>query len=186
MSKCRNWSIVTYLNDAQINQVLDAHDVSIKGYAYILHDKDVNKDGELKAPHYHLLILLHNANSEQAMSKWFKDFEDDKGVPINSFVQPLDYPRNAFNYLTHNTPKSKDKYQYSFDDIVCPDPTYFLKDEEKVDTLLIALGELVEGVSLIDVASRYGRDFIVHYGHIRKLYNDILYQQGQKTLPNNE
>lgn len=184
MSKCRNWSIITYLSEAQINQVLDVHETSIKGYAYILHDKDFTDEGKQKEPHYHLLILLHNGNTQVAMQKWFNGFEDDEGVPINSFLQVLEYPKNAFNYLTHNTPLSKDKYQYSVDDIVCPDVSFFLEKEEKLDTLLIALQEMVNGVSLLDIASRYGRDFIVHYGHIRKLYQDIAYQNDLKLFPN--
>ena len=40
---------IEYLTEEQIEKGLDHN--AVKDYAYILHDKDENKNGELKKPH---------------------------------------------------------------------------------------------------------------------------------------
>lgn len=76
-------------------------------YVYILHDMDVDENGDLKKPHYHWLASFKSPISKQTVSNRL-------GVPDNSF----DFCRSfkAFLlYMIHaNTPE---KYQYSMDDL---------------------------------------------------------------------
>lgn len=95
----------------------------IKDYAYIRHDKDVYteddekngyKIGELKPPHWHVVIKCDNAIELDTIAKWL-------GIP----PQYIDVPkgRGAFldcvQYLTHESDKeqAKGKYLYADDEV---------------------------------------------------------------------
>lgn len=176
MGNERNWDIITYLTEEQLLSVLTDKESQISAFAYILHDKDVKSDGTLKEPHFHLCLLLNNGHTFSQMEKWFSGFLDDKGKPVNTLLEKLKSPLGAFQYLTHNTEDSKNKYQYNTEDIVSVNTERFLKKHEKQDTILLAIQDLLAGVPLREVSQKYGRDFIVHYGHIKTLYNDIIAQ----------
>lgn len=63
-------------------------------WAYILHDKDVNADGELKKPHVHFLIKMPNArilNDRLA---------EDLKTPLNMIEIVYDWAK-AVRYLVH-------------------------------------------------------------------------------------
>lgn len=179
MSKVRNWRLVTYLSEEQLMSVLLEHDTQIKAYAYILHDKDFLEDKITPKPaHYHLLLALNNAHTFEQVHKWFIGFEDDKGVEINSFLLELNHRKGAFAYLTHDTFKSKDKYQYPVSDIKSFNPNFFTNDDESAsDCLSLAVDEILGGANLIEVKRKYGRDFIIHYPKIKLLVQDIVNQK---------
>lgn len=184
LAKFRNWRLTSYLSESQIRQVLDDHSTQIKAFAYILHNKDVTDKGELKTPHYHILLCLHNANSLNALLRWFDGFQDDNGNDINTLAKVMNSRTGAFAYLTHNTCASRDKYQYPDSDIVSYNADFFSSDDEEdnVDSLSCALTDMLAGIPLNEIRVKYGRDFILHYCHIKALYNDIQKQEGGVLL----
>ena len=100
------WWYGSCYHKEQLDLMLEHLDV--KNYAYILHDKDLKEDdsGELKKPHYHFLIQLY----QQQRGSWFKAFaSDDLGHVLHRHSYA---PQGAYNYLIHDTPASKHKYQY--------------------------------------------------------------------------
>ena len=57
--------------DAKIEEILQSKK-SVKQYAYILHDLDVDEDGNLKKPHYHVYMNFGNTNVQyEHVAKWF-------------------------------------------------------------------------------------------------------------------
>ena len=84
-------------------------------YGLILHDSDmlISEDGTLtpKAEHKHLMFELKNPVSFKKMQERFK------GAHI---IIPK-YKKSAYQYLVHNSPNSKEKYQYSLDKIITND-----------------------------------------------------------------
>lgn len=175
----RNFSLVTYLNPEQIESVLLRHDRQVKAYAYITHDK-CNKE-----THTHLLICLINNTTCNAIQNWFAGFEDEKGLQINTLVQPMHDLYSSYKYLTHETEQARDecKYLYNSDDIKGNNLSYFTDtSKQDVDNLTLAINALLDGIPLVDVMQKYGRDFIVHYGHIKTLFNDIQKQNGGVQL----
>lgn len=181
----RNFSLMTYLKPQQIEDVLHGHDRQIKAYAYITHDKDKNEFGELKEKHIHLLICLVNNTTVDAIRNWFKGFTDEKGMPINTLAQPMHDISGSYDYLTHDTEQAREegKYIYPPDEIKGLNLDFF-KDTNKqdIDNLTLAIDDLLNGIPLDEVRKRYGRDFIMHYGHIKMLFNDIQKQYGGKLL----
>ena len=184
LSKFRNWRLTSYLSESQIRDVLDEHSNQIKAFAYILHDKDITDKGEPKTPHYHILLCLYNANSLNGLLRWFDGFQDDNGNDINTLAKVMNNRTGAYAYLTHNTCASQDKYQYSDSDIVSYNSDFFATEDEedKVDTLSCALTDMLNGIPLNEIRVKYGRDFILHYCHIKALYNDIQKQEGGALL----
>ena len=184
MSKFRNWRLTSYLNESQIRYVLDQHSNQIKAFAYILHDKDLTEKGELKTSHYHLLLCLNNATSLSGILKWFDGFSDENGNDITTLAKVMNNRPGAFSYLTHSTCASQEKYQYPDSDIVSYNADFFSSDDEddKVDTLSFALTDMLNGIPLNEIRVKYGRDFILHYCHIKALYNDIQKQEGGVLL----
>ena len=79
-----------------------------KRYAYILHDRDTDENGELKKPHYHVYMHFENARLFSAIANAF-------GIAENN-VELVKSKRSLLRYFTHID--NPDKYQYSYKDIV--------------------------------------------------------------------
>lgn len=92
---------------------------NIKYWVYIVHDKDVDKDGNLKPPHIHLIIILYESVYFSTAGGYF-------GVP-KQYVQRIEQRigkgkrskadiGGAISYLTHRN--ARDKYQYDDSEVV--------------------------------------------------------------------
>lgn len=83
---------------------------SVKEYAIILHDKDINENGELKKPHYHTFMNFGNTNwTFEDVAKWFPISVEMVGRIKTNKALTLRY------YLNENEPE---KHLYSIDDMV--------------------------------------------------------------------
>lgn len=167
----RNFSLVTYLSNEEVAQVLNQHKLQLKAYAYIEHNLEECEN------HIHLILCIFNNTTVSAIQKWFTGFEDEKGQFKNTFVQPCFDLQSCYSYLTHSTEECLllNKIKYDENDIISLNATYFedIKANE-VDNLVLALDDMITGVPLVEIYTKYGRDFIVHYGHIKSLYEDII------------
>lgn len=146
---------------------------SVADAAYILHDQDDKK------PHYHVILMLQRSRRiSDVVSALRKSI-----FAGNILYEPVRDGAAVYDYLTHTTESAKSKHQYSPDDVVASLPrdtwqqTYAgvtpRSKDDKPDTVLSATMDLINGDSLADVMRRYGRDFIVHYGHIKTLLTDM-------------
>lgn len=90
-----------YLTEDQIEKGLDHN--AVKDYAYILHDKDENKDGELKKPHWHICIRFKDSVPTESICNWF-------GITENYINKIRGRFGDALAYLTHKN--ATEKYQY--------------------------------------------------------------------------
>ena len=76
----------------------------------ILHDKDKNKDGTIKKPHWHFYISFVNGCFNTSISKQLD-------LPLN-FVRKME-PSNEIKFLAYLTHyQSKDKYKYPDDELI--------------------------------------------------------------------
>lgn len=81
-------------------------------YAAILHDKDVDENGELKKPHYHVLLTYDNPRSLVSISK--------RLCVAHNAVEAKDNAKQSMMYLCHRTAKSRNKWQYGSDALFGP------------------------------------------------------------------
>lgn len=179
--RVRGFSLSTYLSISQVSDVLYRHDRQIKAYAFIQHDKDVDENGSLKERHIHLLLCLVNASTVEAVRNWFRGFEDDKGMPINTLAQPMHDISSSFDYLTHSTEQAiaEGKYQYDPSEVISNNLDFFQNTSfQEEDNISLAVLDMCAGVPLIEISRKYGRDFIIHYQSIKLLFNDIQAQTG--------
>lgn len=157
--KVRAFSIVTYCSKQQIAEVIGSHNSSIRAYAYIHHNKDET------LPHYHVVLRTFDAWSIPQIEKWWKGFTDEKGEPINTFVQRVTDLYALHEYLTHSDVTSKDegKHQYSPSDIISNGLFDLVPKKDAVDDTYEMLEHMMNGASTKWMVRRYGRAFVYHY-----------------------
>lgn len=175
--QARKFAIVTYLDPSLIDKALQAHAEQIREFAYMVHDQDRNEDGTPQIQHTHLLLWLNVPYLESSIKNWFRG-NDITGNPANTLTQICRDHVSYYRYLTHAD--NPEKHQYDPHDIVCTNPAAFEDgDQPTEDTSWMALSDILDGVPLREVARRYGRDFIYHYGHIDQLIKAIRAEEGQ-------
>lgn len=77
---------------------------------WVLHDKDVNENGEPLKPHVHFLMHFVNPRYPQAVIKKLP------GVEIGA-LRSVDQPYEAEKYMTHESSHCEGKYLYSRDEV---------------------------------------------------------------------
>lgn len=115
-SQLTNAFITCYPESFDIKAYLQDHKHEIVSYAYIKHDKDVDSDGQLLKPHYHILI-------KWLKSKHVKNILNAFGLSLSQFINSDEKPVQAvkdvslvLQYLIHKN--NPEKYQYSKDEII--------------------------------------------------------------------
>lgn len=113
--------------------------LSPDSYAYILHNLDVDANGELKKPHYHVYLEFENARE-------FSVLGEALGCGENN-VERVKNTKGCIRYLVHAD--SPEKAQYNREDIVLCNldiEKYFRSDTEsdKVYKVLSIISELRE------------------------------------------
>lgn len=104
----RIWELTLY-DDTIINTLREEYKRNtIKGYVGILHDKDIDDDGNPLKPHYHVFISCIIPMRKASIEKRYQLTP----VQVNSIKHRIE---SAEEYLLHiNSPE---KYQYSSEDL---------------------------------------------------------------------
>lgn len=107
--KCKNMMYeqqIEHLPAGTIEQLVERIEkLAPKKYALIIHDKDVNEQGEPAKDHVHVMLCFENARSINSISKKLGD--EPQSITIWKGKA-----ENGFSYLIHATTKAIDKYQY--------------------------------------------------------------------------
>lgn len=176
MSKTVYHSLMSYLSEEQIQNVLQFHKSSIESFAYIYHDKEDNVN------HYHIILKLFTNWETENVRKWFTV----PFVGINTFNEEIISPLQMFKYLTHTDDKSLNddsKFKYSEDNIVSDNLTFWKsrKDKEKSIKTIQLLYDIIERKPLSYMVATYGRDFVLNYSKYidfaERLYADDKYHE---------
>lgn len=190
--RVRTFSCITYLNEMALKIVLFAHSHQVRVYAYAYHDKDTYEDdiidqesgevlhqkGDLKEPHYHVLLVLNNGNTVSAVRRWFYGYEDRDGKEINTLVQISRDKYATFDYLTHNTPECirQGKYLYPEDIIVSNDINHFRGHySADLDSAQLIMLDMCRGVPYREMIFKYGRDFILNFEKYKTLATELCW-----------
>lgn len=119
--KYRDYMITANLEAECYPDVLErVKELNFKLYGAIYHDKDVQletlPDGTIKETpkrkHFHCVVELRNPISFNSMQTRFP----------GAHIENVHYKKSAYQYLVHNSPNSKEKYQYPLEDIISNDP----------------------------------------------------------------
>lgn len=104
----KKFSIITYIEPSFI---LLSY-LNVNEYAYILHDRDFDENGEVKKPHYHLYIKL---NGKKRCSTLYNDIIKclGEGATQPFLIQSCSNERSFQRYLVHADDLDKTQYQIS-------------------------------------------------------------------------
>lgn len=105
-----NWSFILYPESAPDDWKDIINDLHIEWCLSPYHDKDVNPDGELKKPHYHILLLFPSVKS-------FSQVEEITKLLNQPIPQRCQSAKGLIRYFIHKD--NPEKYQYNWDDIQC-------------------------------------------------------------------
>lgn len=183
--KSRNFFIRTYLTEEDVRGFIKT--LSVAKWAYIKHDE---RDG--KEPHFHIVLRLNNPTTLSSMRGKIKAFGrgKDNGKDVNSDVQECIDLNDAFLYLTHesNSAVSAGKALYDVKDVRTNDFGYFRGDYSSAgkkikaekcaeNTAYQILCDMERGISLRDMARRYGREFIINFNRYNEFYALIKHEE---------
>lgn len=183
--RTRMFSIMTYVGEENIKEVLYNHSTSLRSFAYIYHDKDET------TPHHHLLIRTYDAWSSVQINRWFDQYK--LAINENTFTEPAGDILALEEYLTHGDLKSIEagKYRYSKDDIV--DGGLFADTEKKdaYDETYEIINAMLSNVPTKVLIRRYGKQLIYHYSQFCAVKEAIeseerlnrIYEQEQMCKP---
>jgi len=107
--KKRNWAFVAYPESLPKDWKEQLQKSGIQVAISPLHDKDLNPDGTLKKPHYHVILVYGNPTTYSNVRAFCN------GRLGQSIPQPLEQVRGYYRYLTHED--NPEKHQYSKADI---------------------------------------------------------------------
>nr|WP_130789588.1 Rep family protein [Lachnoclostridium pacaense] len=164
---------------------------AVEKYAYIIHDKDVDDSGTLKAEHIHIMIKFAYSYNVMALAKQLN--------LKSQYIQQIQSRRyeDALLYLTHAN--AQDKYQYSLDAVkanfdyqaICErylkrkeQATSKLSEKEHIRSLC---DEIVQGkIRRYNYFELIDTDFCIRYRtrfeNAFKVRDDILKAQENRTL----
>lgn len=170
--KSRNFALILY-SEEQIEKGLIEYAEMIKNYAYIFHKGEGDIENT-KKDHYHMILKLKNAFLSTSVSKWFSTDED------KAFAIIVDRPKNYFQYMLHQTEKSIEdgKIKYDISDVKSNDVNFWTGEE--IDSLQMAVFDMLDGMTTRELVAKYGRDFIIHYSSIREVVRAIALQESDK------
>lgn len=107
-TRVRNYACVVYPESAPDNWLSILAEAKTAIFVSPLHDKDINPEGDLKKPHYHVLVAYEGKKSLEQ----FEEFRASFGGVGNEIVQSL---RGYARYLCHLD--NPEKHQYKTEDV---------------------------------------------------------------------
>ena len=112
--KARYWCAVLYpenmIDDWQ-NQIGDKLQMP---FCYCVHDSDVDKAGEHRKTHVHVMICYTNTVRASAVYKVF-DRLSKTGYRCLSTIEPVNNVRHMYEYLIHNTESARKQKKFQYD-----------------------------------------------------------------------
>ena len=106
--RSRRFCLLLYTSEDESHiKALEYIKNNYENYAFIIHDKDLNNDGELKKPHTHIVLEFNNA-------RWSSSIAEELGI-LPNYLQNCNNFEKALDYLIHFNDDTK--YQYSIDEV---------------------------------------------------------------------
>ena len=107
--RTRNFATIVYPESAPDGWIDIIRETCVNVFISPLHCQDVNPDGEIKKPHYHVLVMFDTVKTEAQFLDFISTFS---GVGIEKVNSTRGYAR----YLCHLD--NPEKHQYDIDDVI--------------------------------------------------------------------
>lgn len=114
--KSKYWWAICYPENLKEGWQEDISDILQVPYAYCVHDKDLDNDGDDRKKHLHLIIVFPNTTTEKHALSVFKELEKPGSSMLpNEKINRVINIRRAYNYLIHDTEECRKKGKYQYD-----------------------------------------------------------------------
>lgn len=147
--KKRNWAFVVYPESLPTDWLDKLRLKGTTAAVSPLHDRDINPTGEVKKPHYHVILSFGSPTTYNNVKSFADEFNGTIPIPLESVV-------GYYRYLTHKD--NPEKAQYSEEEIKLFngfDPVELMTDSEITNLLkqilnIIRLNNIIEFDDLVD------------------------------------
>lgn len=118
--KARYWVGILYPENMVENWETEISRLIQRPYAYCVHNKDLDKKGEPRKTHVHLMIVWGNPTTYKAALHTFKSLERPGATAVNT-IQVVHGIRFMYDYLIHATDdaRKQGKHQYDPSERIC-------------------------------------------------------------------
>lgn len=147
-----------------------------KYYAFILHNKDTDNKGQIKKPHYHIIIRLDNACTIETLA-------NKLGIEKN-YIQNIKNERAYIRYLIHFD--DADKFQYQLEEVCCS-RNYQRKvmkafeDLETEEDIIIKIYDKIDKLNALKIDKRESMFHLIQYVNVN-CYDTIYKRYRQEFL----
>ncbi|MGI6128385.1 MAG: Rep family protein [Planifilum sp.] len=119
-TKARYWSGVLYPENMRSDWKDEISRVVQLPYAYCVHDKDVDKKGELRKAHVHLIVAFPNTTTQKSALDLMQSLSAP-GKKAISTVEAVKNIRFMYDYIRHDTAdaRKQHKHLYEVEERVC-------------------------------------------------------------------
>lgn len=107
--KARSWECIGYPESMICNWEEEIYSLFQVPFAYCVHDKDVDKMGEKRKTHVHIIIVFPNTTTYKHALEVFKQLGDISNCKACINI------RWCYDYLIHDTDDSRKKKKYLYD-----------------------------------------------------------------------
>lgn len=111
-NRTRQFAFMIYEDSANENWRELLKDSHVQGFISPIHDKDTNPDGQIKKPHYHVIVMYDGKKSLEQ----FQRLMTSVGC-ANGHLEEIQSPRGYSRYLCHMD--HPEKHQYNPSDVIC-------------------------------------------------------------------
>ena len=139
-------------------------------YAFIFHDKDLKENGELKEPHFHILVYRKDGFRLTNAVNCFSQ---------NTLVQPARSRCKSYDYLTHKN--NPDKAQYSPTAISeyhrCEKNTFVHTTAEIRESQFAQMMVDLRQLTRYELACKYGRDYMLNCDRYHRFMEKVEFDE---------
>jgi hypothetical protein len=114
INKARFWVGILYPENMTSEWESDIGDIVQVPYAYCIHNKDIDKDGEHRKDHVHLILAFPNTTTYNHAMKVFELLSADGKNALNQIKAVINI-RSMYDYLIHDTETCKKQGKFLYD-----------------------------------------------------------------------
>lgn len=184
MNKARELNMIMYCSLDFAKERLNKKLSQIESFAIIEHNRDTDKDGNIKQRHLHLFLRLKSSRIVNEIKAWFVQI-DEKGLPTNVLASSTrGSALDSLLYLTHKN--APNKYQYDESLIYKYNIDVNSIDDIPVDDTFNILSDYLNKTPLLQMVKKYGKDFLYHYNCYKDIASDMRIYETSQIVSNTD
>lgn len=170
--KTKYWVGILYPENMIKNWKEELGDLLQLPYAYCVHDKDLDNDGDDRKVHVHLILTFPNTTTYNHAYKVFSKLNENGRVSVNKIEMIINI-RHMYDYLIHDTDdcRKKGKHLYNIKERVTGN-NFDIGFYEQLS--MAEKNKMLQELCNLIVQENF-TNFIDFYMHVLSNYDDIYF-----------